>query len=100
MGEPSRYLVTVLDGQVTSADSVEKGGSNIVAYRDSGSTVRCLMASTFEREFDPDVLTAVRADETHFALPRCRETCARGGILPAWAAELVNRLLALRSAAN
>jgi hypothetical protein len=101
--ELSRFFVSVLDGRVTSADSVQNQAFQYFGAQGPWYTVGWLMASTVERELGRDVLVRSLCEPTRFISlynDAAKRANARGGMLPTWNAELVNRLASLRIAAD
>jgi Putative zinc dependent peptidase (DUF5700) len=101
--ELSRFFVSVLDGRVTSADSVQKQAFTYFGVQGPWYTVGWLMASSIERELGHDVLVRSLCEPTRFISlynDAAKQANARGGALPTWNAELVNRLGSLRIAAD
>ena len=101
--ELSRFFTSVLDGRVTSADSVEEQARTYYGVQGPWYTVGWVMASTIERELGRDVLVGSLCEPTRFIAlynEAARRANARGSVLPIWNQELVARLAALRAAAN
>jgi hypothetical protein len=101
--ELSRFFVSVLDGRVTSADSVRNQAFQYFGVQGPWYTVGWLMASTIERELGRDMLIRSLCEPTRFISlynDAAKQANARGGTLPTWNAELVNRLGSLRIAAD
>lgn len=101
--ELSRFFVSVLDGRVTSADSVQRQAFTYYGVQGPWYTVGWLMSSTIEREFGRDVLVRSLCEPTRFISlynDAAKRANAVGGALPTWNAELVNRLGSLRIAAD
>jgi len=99
----SRFFESVLDGSVTSADSVASQARTYYGVQGPWYTVGWLMASTIERELGRQVLVGSLCEPTNFlalyntAAQRVNE---RGGQLPLWNAGLIRRLLTLRRTAD
>jgi hypothetical protein len=100
--ELSRFFTSVLDGQVTSADSVRSRASTYFGVQGPWYTVGWLMAATIERELGRDALIGSLCEPTQF-IARYNDAVRKhpgGAALPMWNATLVSRLLALRKAAE
>jgi hypothetical protein len=101
--ELSRFFESVLDGSVTSADSVVSQARTYYGVQGPWYTVGWLMASTIERELGRQVLVSSLCEPTNFlalyntAAQRVNE---RGGQLPLWNADLIRRLVTLRGTAD
>lgn len=101
--ELSRFFAAVLDGQITSADSVQKQAFTYFGVQGPWYTVGWLMASTIERELGRDALIGSLCEPTRFIAlynDAAKRANARGGALPTWDPDLVNRLAVLRKGAN
>jgi hypothetical protein len=93
--ELSRFFESVLDGSVTSADSVERQAFSYFGVQGPWYTVGWLMASTIERELGHDVLVRSLCEPTRFISlynDAAKRANSGGGALPTWNAELVKRL--------
>jgi hypothetical protein len=102
VAELSRFFASVLDGRVTSADSVEKQALTYFGVQGPWYTVGWLMASTIESELGRDVLVGSLCEPTRLIAlynDAARRANAHGRALPIWNQELVARLIALRAAA-
>jgi hypothetical protein len=103
VGELSRFFVSVLDGSMTSADSVRQQAVTYFGVQGPWYTVGWVMASTIEQELGRDALIGSLCEPTQF-LARYNEAARRanahGAALPVWSEDLVARLIALRAAAN
>lgn len=101
--ELSRFFAAVLDGQMTSADSVQTQGYTYFGVQGPWYTVGWLMASTIEQELGRDALIASLCEPTRFIAlynDAASRVNSRDGALPAWDTHLVNRLIALRKTAD
>lgn len=101
--ELSRFFTSVLDGRVTSADSVKQEAYKYFGVQGPWYTVGWVMASTIERELGRDALIGSLCEPTRFIAlynDAAQRANARGSGLPIWNRELVARLGALRAAAN
>jgi hypothetical protein len=101
--ELSRFFTSVLDGRITSADSVEQQASTYFGVQGPWYTVGWLMASTIEKELGRDVLVRSLCEPTRFIAlynDAARRANAGGGTLPTWNPDLVTRLASLRVAAD
>src|SRR5450759_8565 len=99
----ARFFVSVLDGHVTSAESVEQRAFTYFGVQGPWYTVGWVMASTIERELGRDVLVRSLCEPTHFISlynDAAKRANALRGALPTWNTELVNRLESLRAAAD
>lgn len=101
--ELSRFFGSVLDGRVTSADSVEQQARTYYGVQGPWYTIGWLMASTIERQLGRDALVGSLCEPTHFIAlynDAARRAKARGATLPTWNPSLVARLASLRAAAD
>ena len=101
--ELSRFFNSVLDGRITSADSVRAEAFTYFGVQGPWYTVGWLMASTIERELGRDALVGSLCEPTRFIAlynDAAQPANARGAGLPIWNPALVARLVALRAAAN
>jgi hypothetical protein len=99
----SRFFAAVLDGRVTSADSVQQQAFTYFGVQGPWYTVGWVMASTIERELGRDTLVQSLCEPTQFIAlynGAARVANARGATLPIWSTNLVARLAALRAAAD
>jgi hypothetical protein len=99
IAELSRFFVAVLDGRMTSADSVRDQAFTYYGVQGPWYTVGWLMASTIEREFGRDRLVGSICDPTRFIATyqgAAKQANRRGASLPLWDQDLVGRLLTLR----
>jgi hypothetical protein len=101
--ELSRFFASVLDGRITSADSVQHQATTYFGVQGPWYTVGWLMASTIEKELGRDALVGSLCEPTQFIAlydDAARRANARGATLPVWSPDLVNRLASLRIAAD
>jgi hypothetical protein len=101
--ELSRFFTSVLDGRITSADSVRERAMTYFGVQGPWYTVGWLMASTIEREFGRAPLVRALCEPTRFIAlynAAAASANARGRTLPIWNPGLVTKLQALREAAD
>jgi hypothetical protein len=92
--ELSAFARAVLDGGITSADSVTKRGNSYFGVQGPWYTVGWLMASTVERVLGRRALVATTCDPVAL-LVAYNEAVSRAGAregLPSWPASLIARL--------
>jgi Putative zinc dependent peptidase (DUF5700) len=91
----SAFFRAVIDGRITSADSVRTLASSYFGVQGPWYTVGWLMASTIEREFGRSALVATLCDPPAF-MARYDQAAARrnarGSTLPLWDAALIAEL--------
>jgi hypothetical protein len=103
VAELSHFFTSVLDGRVTSADSVRRQATSYYGTQGPWYTVGWLMAATIEREAGRAALVGSLCDPTQFIVrynEAARRANARGAALPTWDPGLLSRLEALRKAAE
>jgi hypothetical protein len=103
IGELSRFFLSVLDGRMTNADSVQNQAYTYFGVQGPWYTVGWLMASTIELQFGRDALVSTLCEPTNFLATynRAAERAnAQGRSLPLWDQHLVERLVILRKAAG
>ncbi len=101
IAELSGFFSAVLDGKISSADSVRRRASTYFGVQGPWYTVGWLMASTVERELGRDTLIGALCDPVRFISlynGAARRANARGAALPLWDEGLVTRLEAARRA--
>ena len=101
--ELSRFFVSVLDGRVTSADSVRRQAFTYFGVQGPWYTVGWVMASTIERELGRDAVVHSLCEPTRFIAlynDAAHRANLRGAAFPTWNTDLVKRLAALRVAAD
>lgn len=101
--ELSSFFESVLDGSVTSADSVASRARTYYGVQGPWYTVGWLMASTIEREMGRQALVSSLCEPTRFLAlynTAARRVNERGGQLPLWNGDLIQRLVTLRRTAD
>jgi len=101
IAELSRFFTAVLDGRISSADSVQRQAMTYFGVQGPWYTVGWLMASTIERELGHDALMRVLCEPTQFLLlynAAARQENARGASRPLWDPGLLGRLNDLHTA--
>ncbi len=91
----SAFFTSVIDGRITSPDSVRQIASSYFGVQGPWYTVGWLMASTIERELGRPALVATLCDPTKFIArynEAARRAKARGLVLPLWDPALLSRL--------
>jgi len=99
----SRFFDAVLDGRLTSADSVRAQAATYYGVQGPWYTVGWLMAATIERELGRPALIGTLCEPTRFLAlydDAARRADGRGAALPRWDASLLARLERLRAAAD
>ncbi|HEY2025685.1 MAG TPA: DUF5700 domain-containing putative Zn-dependent protease [Gemmatimonadaceae bacterium] len=101
--ELSRFFASVLDGRLTSADSVRERAATYYGVQGPWYTVGWLMAATVERELGRPTLVGSLCEPTRFLAlydDAARQANRRRASLPLWSASLLARLERLRAAAG
>lgn len=95
MQTQSAFFASVLDGRMTSVDSVRQVASSYFGVQGPWYTVGWLMASTIERELGRPALIQSLCDPPEFMArynDAARRANARGRALPTWDSALIARL--------
>ncbi|MFL5526323.1 MAG: DUF5700 domain-containing putative Zn-dependent protease [Gemmatimonadaceae bacterium] len=101
IAELSHFFTSVLDGSVTSPDSVQARAFTYFGVQGPWYTVGWLMASTIERVRGRATLVHSMCDPTEFIAlynEAAKNADPSGRVLPRWDAGLVQRLISLRIA--
>lgn len=99
----SRFFTSVLEGRVTSADSVREKAFTYFGVQGPWYTVGWIMAATVEKELGRDTLIGALCEPTRFISlynDAAQRANARGAALPVWSRALLVRLRALRATAD